>query len=85
MLAILFAIWYNRTIMREINNGTKMGREIGIKPFTSRFIWQACVDCGKEHDFSNSIDYVGAVDQWKGFGDKCYVCGRGFCHCQEKD
>lgn len=44
-----------------------------------------CNCCGKEFDFSDSTDYVGAVEQWEGFGGKCYACGRGLCHCQERD
>lgn len=45
----------------------------------------ACSCCGKEFDFSNSIDYVGAVEQWKQGGGKCYACAHGLCHCHEKD
>ena len=43
-----------------------------------------CRCCGKEHDFSKSIDYVGAVDQWEQLGGKCYACGHGFCHCNDQ-
>ncbi len=42
-----------------------------------------CKCCGKTHDFSGSIDYVGAVNQWERGGGKCYVCANGFCHCSE--
>lgn len=41
-----------------------------------------CKCCSDVHDFSNSIDYVGAVDQWGELGGMCYPCGNGFCHCQ---
>lgn len=40
-----------------------------------------CNCCKKEFNFANSIDYVGAVDQWKQNGSKCYACANGFCHC----
>ena len=43
-----------------------------------------CSCCGKEFDFSNSDDYVGAVKQWEQGGGKCYACAHGFCHCQEE-
>ncbi len=42
-----------------------------------------CKCCGSSHDFSDSIDYVGAVDQWEKFGGKCYACANGYCHCKE--
>ena len=42
-----------------------------------------CNCCGVEHDLSNSIDYVGAVDQWEALGGMCYACGKGFCKCKE--
>lgn len=47
-----------------------------------RFI--KCVCCGKKFDLKDSIDYIGAVNQWKAFGEKCYMCGRGFCDCKKK-
>ena len=41
-----------------------------------------CSCCGEDSDFSNSDDYVGAVEQWERFGGKCYACAKGFCHCK---
>lgn len=48
-----------------------------------------CSCCGKIIDLTDSIDYAGAVQQWKGFGKKCYACGKGLgtkeaypCHCK---
>lgn len=52
-------------------------REKGQKRFFT------CSCCGVKHDFKDSEDYVGAVEQWEGFGNKCYACGKGFCHCKE--
>ena len=40
-----------------------------------------CNCCGKTFDFTNSIDYVGAVEQWEQGGGKCYACAHGYCHC----
>ena len=40
-----------------------------------------CSCCGKEFDFGDSEDYVGAVEQWEQLGGKCYACGKGFCCC----
>lgn len=49
-----------------------------------RFI--KCCCCGKKFDLKDSEDYIGAINQWKNFGEKCYMCGRGFCHCKnDKD
>jgi len=45
-----------------------------------RFI--KCVCCGKKFDLKDSIDYIGAINQWKAFGKKCYACGKGFCRCK---
>jgi len=42
-----------------------------------------CKCCEKEYDFSDSDDYVGAVDQWEHFGGMCYACAKGYCHCKE--
>ena len=42
-----------------------------------------CNCCGKDFDFTNSIDYVEAVEQWKRFGGKCYACANGFCYCKD--
>ena len=42
-----------------------------------------CSCCGKDFDFSNSIDPVGAVDEWKQHSNKCYACGHGYCHCRD--
>ncbi len=42
-----------------------------------------CVCCGKEFDFNDSVDYIGAVMQWEGGGGKCYACANGYCHCKE--
>ena len=42
-----------------------------------------CSCCGKEFDFSNSTDYIGAVEQWEQLGGKCYACGNGLCHCAD--
>jgi len=42
-----------------------------------------CKCCGQSWNLDNTVDYVGAVEQWKSFGEKCYACGRGFCHCAE--
>ena len=53
-------------------------REKGQKRFFT------CSCCNKKFDFGNSEDYVGAVEQWKGFGGKCYACAKGFCHCKEE-
>ena len=44
-----------------------------------------CSCCGKDFDFSNSEDYVGAVNQWEKFGGMCYACAKGFCRCKEAD
>ena len=48
-----------------------------------------CSCCGKTFDLTESVDYAGAVQQWKDFGKKCYVCGKGLgtkknfpCHCK---
>jgi len=42
-----------------------------------------CNCCGKEFDLGDSIDYVGAVEQWARFGERCYACAKGLCHCKE--
>ena len=42
-----------------------------------------CSCCGLVHDFSESVDYVGAVEQWEQGGGKCYACANGHCHCKE--
>jgi len=47
-----------------------------------RFI--KCVCCGKEFDLKDSVDYIGAINQWKAFGKKCYFCGKGLCDCKKK-
>jgi len=47
-----------------------------------RFI--KCVCCSKKIDLKDSDDYIGAINQWKAFGNKCYMCGRGFCDCKKK-
>lgn len=52
-------------------------REEGQKRFFK------CCCCGDEIDLKDSIDYVGAVEQWEQLGGKCYACGNGFCHCKE--
>jgi len=44
-----------------------------------------CVCCGKKFDFGDSVDYIGAVNQWEAYGEKCYTCGEGLCHCKEKE
>jgi len=45
-----------------------------------RFI--KCTCCGKKFDLKDSVDYIGAINQWKAFGKKCYTCGKGFCRCK---
>ena len=52
-------------------------REKGQKRFFT------CSCCGIKHDFKDSVDYVGAVEQWERFGGKCYACANGYCHCKE--
>ena len=47
-----------------------------------RFI--KCICCGKEFDLKDSADYIGAINQWKAFGEKCYACGKGLCRCKDK-
>ena len=42
-----------------------------------------CACCGMKIDLKDSVDYIGAINQWKAFGEKCYMCGKGFCDCKK--
>jgi len=44
-----------------------------------------CVCCGEKFDFDDSVDYIGAVMEWKSRGNKCWACGYGRCHCKQKE